>query len=63
MNVVEFTFGILFIIAFVALIEAGTMALLIYINEYGFKALIEAMGEKLTEFINQTADFMINIFK
>lgn len=63
MNVVEFTFGILFIIVFVALIEAGTMALLIYINEYGFKALIEAMGEELTEFINQTADFMINIFK
>lgn len=63
MNVVEFTFGILLIIAFVALIEAGTMALLIYINKYGFKALIEAMGEELTDFIEQTANFMINIFK
>ena len=63
MNVVEFTFGFLLIIAFVALIEAGTMALLIYINKYGFKAFIEAIGEELTDFIEQTANFLIKLIK
>ena len=63
MNVVEFTFGFLLIIAFVALIEAGAIALLIYINKYGFKALIEAMGEELTDFIEQTANFLIKLIK
>ena len=63
MNVVEFTFGFLLIIAFVALIEAGTIALLIYINKYGFAELVKAAGEELTDFIEQTANFLIKIIK
>lgn len=63
MDVLEFTFAFLLIIALIALFEAGAIQLLIYINKYGFTALIEAAGEELTDFIEQTADYIIKIFK
>ena len=63
MDVLEFTFAFLLIIALIALFEAGAIQLLIYINKYGFDELVKAAGEELTDFIEQTADYIIKIFK
>ena len=63
MDVLKVSIAIILLIALVCFVEAAAIYLLIYINKYGFAELVKAAGEELTDFIEQTADYIIKIFK
>jgi hypothetical protein len=62
-EIIYFTFAYLLVIMIIAFMIGGTLYIMDYIIWYGFEGLIEAARDEITDFINQTADFMINIFK
>ena len=62
-EVIYFIFALLFVIMFIALMISSTLYIIDYIIWYGFEGLMEAARDEITDFINQTADFMIKIFK